>query len=148
MHIELIITLLCVSLLYFVFLATRKKSSKLFFVGPRSTGKTLALLSLIGLENKTVTTLSSHRIMYKNVEIFEVVPDDQVVDFAKKFGLNKDDKFIFFLKNLEELESFPDLKEFDITFVMWKKTAEAPRKNIIYLEESREKLRDLIVKIN
>lgn len=148
MHIELLITVLCVTLVYILFLATRKKNSKLFFVGPRSTGKTLALLSLLGLENKTVTTLSNHRIMYKNVEIFEVVPEDQAVDFAKKFRLNTEDKFIFFLKNMEELDSFPDLTEFDITFVMWKKTTEKAKKNVVYLEESREKLRDLIVKLN
>lgn len=143
----ILIAIFCVIFAYVLFLLTKQKNSRICFVGPHSTGKTISLLSLLGAENKTVTTLVDHRIFYKNREIFEIVPNDKTNDFPEKYQLNSNDKFVFFVKNEEEVESFPDCSDFNITFVMWKKTEEKKRKDIVYLEESREKLKNLVLNI-
>ncbi|ELA42021.1 uncharacterized protein VICG_00868 [Vittaforma corneae ATCC 50505] len=147
MPISIIIAILCVIVAYMAFLVMRPKDVRICFVGPHSTGKTVSLLSLLGLDNKTVTTLASHRVIYKNKEIFELVPDESNRDFVDKYQLNPNDKFVFFVKNEEEIDSFPDCSGFDIVFVMWKKTKDKKRKDLIYLDESREKLKDLILKM-
>lgn len=147
MILVIVVTILCLFMAYALFFLFSKKQTRICFVGPHATGKTQAMLSLLGIENKTVTTISNHRIIYKDIEIFELVPDDNVLDFTKKFHLDTENKFIFFVKNLEEIEAFPDCSLFNITFVLWKKTDIKKRKDVVYLEESRENLRDLIIKL-
>lgn len=142
----IIITIFLVAIAYAIFFFTRPKTVRICFVGPHSTGKTVSLLSLLDLNNKTVTTLSNHRILYKNKEIFELVPDESSEDFTRRFHINPDDKFVFFLKNEEELEAFPDCTPFDVTFVLWKKSEEKC-KDVLYLQESSDKLKELISKL-
>lgn len=147
MPISIIIAILCVIAAYMVFLVTRPRAVRICFVGPHSTGKTASLLSLLGLDNKTVTTLASHKVIYNNKEIFEIVPDESSKDFAEKYQLNASDKFVFFVKNEEEMDSFPDCSAFDIVFVMWKRTDDKKRKDVVYLDESRERLKELVAKM-
>lgn len=144
MLIEILVTFLLVILVFLIYLARKPKQSKLYFVGPHSTGKTAAMLCLSGLESKTVTTLVDHKTLYKDKEITELVPYDDTNDFIKKFRLNEHDIFIFFVKNEQELESFPDLSNFKIKFVMWIKNDEKNNKNIVYLDESKENLINLM----
>lgn len=144
--IPILITICLVLLGYAVFFFTRPKTVRICFVGPHSTGKTVSLLSLLNLNNKTVTTLSNHRILYKNKEIFELIPDDSSEDFIRKFHINPEDKFVFFLKNEEELEAFPDCSPFDVTFVLWKKSEEKSRE-VLYLQEDSDRLKELISKL-
>ena len=80
----------------------------------------------------------------KNKEITELVPNDSTNEFEKKFRLNNQDTFVFFIKNEQEYDSFPELSETKIKFVMWKKTNDKSHKNIIYLDESRDNLIKLI----
>lgn len=144
----LILVALLVILITYIFVKNiRKPNKKIFFVGPHNTGKTTSILQLLGLSKSTVTTLSNHSIIYKGREITELVPDDETHDFLKKFSLNLDDTYIFFVKNEEEMNDFPDCTPFKVKFVMWKKVENKQRKDIIYLDETREKLIDLILKI-
>lgn len=144
MLIPILVSILLILLVFLLFMARRPRQSVLYFTGPHSTGKTAAILCLLGIPNKTVTTLSDHRIFFKNKEIIEIVPDDNTNEFIKKFRLNKQDKFVFFVKNEQEFESFPDLSIFNISFVLWEKTEERNNKRLFYLNESREKLENLV----
>lgn len=146
MHPSVPITISCAIISYIIFRLTRPKTTRICFVGPHSTGKTRALLSLLALTNSTVATLSNHKVLYKDKEVFEIVPNERKSDFAERYGLNASDKFVFFLKNEEEMETFPDCKDFNMTFVMWKKS-DKERKGVVYLDESRENLRNLVIKL-
>lgn len=139
--------LLIVVLTYIILKYFRKTKKRIYFVGPHGTGKTASILDLLGLSKSTVTTLSNHSIVYKGREITELVPDDDTHDFLKKFSLNTSDNYIFFIKNEEEVNEFPDCTPFKVKFVMWKKVENKLRKDIIYLDESRERLIDLILKV-
>lgn len=146
----LILVLLAVLVVVFVRYLVRnvkRPASKICFVGPHGTGKTVSILNLLGLSNRTVTTLADHKILYNGREIVELVPDNSTQDFLRKFHLTSDDKFVFFVKNEEEMDAFPDCSPFNVVFVMWKKTENRSRNDLVYLGESREKLRDLVLKL-
>lgn len=143
----LIFISLVVIILASFFLGRLKKSPKIiFFVGPHGTGKTLSMLNLLDLPNKTVTTTVNHKIIYKNKEIYELVPSDDITDFFRKFHITADDNFVFFVKNEEEIDTFPDCSPFQITFVIWKKVDKKSRKDLVYLDESKEKLKDFLAR--
>lgn len=145
MLLQIIVSVFCVSICILLYSRFKRSHPKIFFIGPHGTGKTSSILSLLGLTNKTVTTLSNHRVIYKNREIIELVPDDETMDFMSKFHLNTSDTYVFFVKNEEEIDEFPDVSPFKIKFVLWKKMEVKNRKDLIYLEESSKNLRDLIV---
>lgn len=126
---------------------TWRQTAKIYFVGPHGTGKTVSILSLLGLSSETVTTLSDHKVLYNNREIVELIPDDTTQDFIRRFHLNSDDRFVFFVKNEEEMDAFSDCSPFNVTFVMWKKTESKSRSDLVYLEESQERLRDLVLRL-
>ena len=97
MLVEILITSLLVIFAILIYLIRKPNNSKIYFVGPHSTGKTESLLSLNNIESKTVTTLADHKIIFKNKEITELVPNDSTNEFEKKFRLNNQDTFVFFI---------------------------------------------------
>lgn len=147
MLIEFLITSLLLIFAIALCMFRTPKLSKIYFVGPHSTGKTEALLKIAGSDNKTVTTLVDHKVLFKGKELVELIPNDDTNDFIKKFRLNQHDAFIFFIKNEQELSSFPDLTNFKIKFAMWKKASDKTDQNVIYLDESRDNLLNLINKM-
>lgn len=128
--------------------SSKKRTKKVYFVGPHCSGKTLSIAKLMNIPNKTVTTLSDSRVLINSTEVIECVQNDFTQDFVSKFHINSLDRFIFFVKNEEEMRLFPDLSGFDVKFVMWKKTEQKKESeknpNIIYLQESVDKLIPLI----
>lgn len=147
MLVLVLVTILIIILVRFLIRSIKRPAPRIYFVGPHGAGKTASILSLLGFSNNTVTTLSDHKVLYNGREIVELVPDDSTQDFLRKFHLNSDDRFVFFVKNEEEMDVFPDCSPFHVTFAMWKKTGSKPRGDLVYLEESREKLRDLVLKL-
>lgn len=150
------------TILIFGRLIHRKRchNKKVYFVGPRQTGKTTAINAMladnsdevIGVKDRTVPTTKSHRVTFKvksssilrtinNFEIIEKHDFVNIKDF-KHFSINTRDKYIFFIKNSDE--TYPALSGFDVTFVMWKKDKEESNKNIVYLQEDATKLFELI----
>lgn len=144
MLVPILVTVLIGVITLVIFLMRSSQAKQIFFVGPHSTGKTEAILALQGLSNSTVTTLASHKIILKDMEVYEIVPKDTEEAFIEKFGLNKEDSFVFFLKNAEEIEEFPDLSGIQVEFVIWKKNVNKNNKNVIYLEESKDNLIKLL----
>lgn len=144
MLIPIVVTIALIILVILIYLIRKPTQSRICFVGPHCSGKTSAMLSLAGIPNKTVTTLADHQIVFKNKEILEIVPDDSTNDFIKKFRLSEGETYVFFVKNEEEFESFPDLSGFKIIFVLWQKEDEKTGKNLTYLDESKEKLAQLL----
>ncbi|KAL6120321.1 hypothetical protein NUSPORA_02963 [Nucleospora cyclopteri] len=128
----------------------KMKVKRVFFVGPRGTGKTSAICDIL-LNNvpseqmepvmRMVPTLEQHTAKINNLEIVECTATDDKNDL-KKFHINGRDKFIFFVKNEDEV--FPALDGFDVHFVIWKKMKEHHRKDLTYLDESGVKLIDLL----
>lgn len=147
MLVLVLVAILVIVLARLLVRARWQSTAKIYFVGPHGSGKTVSILNLLGFSSETVTTLSDHRVLYNNKEIVELVPDGATQDFLRKFHINADDKFVFFVKNEEEMDAFPDCSPFNVTFVMWRKTESRSRSDLVYLEESREKLRDLVLKL-
>jgi len=142
---KIVFTALLVIIIVSILVKGLKRAPKpVYFVGPHGSGKTVSILSLQSLPNKTVTTTINHKIFYKNREIYELVPDDSAQDFFRKFHINPDGNYVFFVKNEEELDSFPDCSPYNITFVIWKKVETKSRKDLIYLDESPEQLKKVI----
>lgn len=139
-----------IAILFSLFLFWMRRSSHrhVCFVGPHASGKTTALLKLADLDNKTVTSLRNFTVRLKNVDISEIVPNESAIDFTTRFSINPFDRFIFFIKNEEEMKFFPDCSVFDITFVMWFKDTESARseQDVIYLDENPDELKSLILK--
>ena len=123
---------------------------KIFFVGPRSSGKTTAIKGILKQKgedkgiDKTVPTTAKHVAKLNDLEIIEKQQNEGSDDISK-FAINGRDKYIFFLR--DDDTEYPALAGFDVTFVLWKKTQQKMRKNIIYLEEDASKLIELIYKI-
>lgn len=129
---------------WMVMLQRRTPARRIHFVGPHCAGKTEATARLLGLPNRTVPTLGSHTTRLGQTEIVECVQDDLTPDFVNRFHINGTDRFIFFVKNEEEMRLFPDLTGFDVRFVMWKKMDEKKNTNLIYLDESVNNLLPLL----
>ncbi|OQS54451.1 hypothetical protein EHP00_1312 [Ecytonucleospora hepatopenaei] len=149
----------------FVKFSRKKKCRKIFFVGPRKTGKTTAINAMldesgenyIGMKKKTVPTRKDHRVVFKpkktfnfittlnNFEIIEKHQKDDEDDI-KKFSINSTDKYIFFIKDDQEV--YPALAGFDVTFVKWQKCSDHKNKYVTYLEENPMKLFELIYEVS
>lgn len=129
-----------------------QRRKKVYFVGPRSSGKTTAICKILMNSNnkeiktikRTVPTLETSHTILNDLEIVEVKQSEDD-DPVTKFSINCTDKFIFFIKNNDDI--YPELNGFDVTFVIWLKTANHTRKDIIYLDENPKKLIELIYKI-
>lgn len=143
MLLTLIVTAL--ALLFAILLRIRRRRhKKIYFIGPHCSGKTSSIVKLLNLPNNTVSTLCTHRTIVGNTEIIELVQNDLSKDFINKFHINGIDQFIFFVKNEEELDYFPNLDGFDVKFVKWLKSESKSRKNLIYLDEDPKRLRSLL----
>lgn len=117
-------------------LFTRRSTRAIKFVGPRGTGKTRTLNALIGIKGKTVPTLETYKVVYKNIVIYDVV--QRGGDFLERYGI--DDPlmtYFFFLGNVDGMAELPETKGFDIRFVCCKQDdcKKALGKNIIVLDE-------------
>ncbi|KAI5179496.1 hypothetical protein PAEPH01_2668 [Pancytospora epiphaga] len=121
-----------------------RRGKRVYFVGPHCSGKTESIVRLLSLDNRTVPTIGSHTTMLHGVEVVDCAPNDLSRDFVNKFNINNIDRFIFFVKNEEEMSFFPDLSEFDVKFVMWKKADKKDNPRLIYLDESPNKILSLI----
>lgn len=129
-----------------------QRRKKVYFVGPRSSGKTTAICKILMNSNnkkiktikRTVPTLETSHTILNDLEIVEVKQSEDD-DPVTKFSINGTDKFIFFIRNNDDV--YPELKGFDVTFVIWPKTINHIRKDIIYLDENPKKLIELIYKI-
>lgn len=128
--------------------ATARK--RVYFVGPHCSGKTESIASILALKNPTVPSLSPHTVVANGVEIVDTVQKNLSYDFINKFHINTVDTFLFFVKNEEEMGSFPDLEPFKVKFVMWRRPKNSSKErvsNLVYLEESPDKLVKLIDEI-
>ncbi|KAI4292450.1 hypothetical protein PAPHI01_1724 [Pancytospora philotis] len=122
----------------------RKSHRRVYFVGPHCSGKTESIARLLGLGNPTVSSLTSNSFVVGRTEIVECLQDNLSQDFVNKFHINPIDKFVFFVKNEEEMGFFPDLTGFDICFVMWRKCPNKISTQLVYLDEDHSKLAALI----
>lgn len=146
----ILLTILSGLLLHRIIKRTKVQKRRIYFVGPRSTGKTTAICSILLHVNdkkirqikRTVPSRETHLTTINNLEIVEVQQSEEENDI-KKFSINGRDRFIFFMKSSGE-ETYPSLSGFDVTFVVWKKTAQKTRKDIVYLEEDPMKIIELI----
>lgn len=130
--------------LWLILSYNQRPARRIHFVGPHCAGKTEATARLLGLPNRTVPTLGSHTTRVGQTEIVECVQDDLTPDFVNRFHINGTDRFIFFVKNEEEMRLFPDLTGFDVKFVMWRKMPEKKSTNLTYLDESVSNLLPLL----
>ncbi|AFN83689.1 hypothetical protein EROM_090720 [Encephalitozoon romaleae SJ-2008] len=117
-------------------LFTRRSTKAIKFVGPRGTGKTRTLNALMGINGKTVPTLETYKVTYKNMVVYDVVQRDG--DFFERYGI--DDPLVtyfFFLGSVDDLAELPETKGFDIRFVCCKQDdcKKALGKNIIVLDK-------------
>ncbi|KAI5152049.1 hypothetical protein ENBRE01_2529 [Enteropsectra breve] len=135
-------------LAYLVF--AHKKSprkQRFFFTGPRCSGKTEALVALLGMESKTVSSLQGHSTILPGGKILvtELIEDTHSTDFLARFHINDKEQFVYFIKNTEEIEDIPDLSGLKVKLVYWKKySGDYKSKRVHYLEESKDSLLNLL----
>ena len=145
--IGIIVALLLVGLSTAFFFLSRKHSrvSRVLFVGPRGSGKTEAIARLLNKPNETLPTLGTHKYRYNGVEI-EEVPPVKSPEFFHSFGFGVDARNIFFVRNIQEVQDYPDVDGLDVTYVLWKRQAPPAEKipNIVLLDESSAKLAALL----
>lgn len=129
-----------------VLFTTRRggRKPKVKFIGPHCSGKTSAIFRLCGIDGSTVPTLGQHSYMYDGLEIVEC-PPSEASDFFIRFHIEPGSRHVFFVKNEEDLQHFPDLTGYNIVFVTWRRM-EGSRgaKNQVCLDESADKLRQLV----
>ncbi|WUR04433.1 putative ADP-ribosylation factor-related (ARF) [Vairimorpha necatrix] len=136
MIIEIFVSLLIFILSYKLFLRLKPTNlnKNILFTGYRQTGKTLTINSLINEKYKTVPTLDSYTVNYKDLQIREQV-------YNEKDLFDKSSKILFFIRNNKDMENltkkFRDCK--NIKFVMYKKSNDKI-KNVLYLEEEPNKI--------
>lgn len=136
---EMILTILTILLTLglVICILNRKKTKVVKFIGPRGTGKTATLNALTGVDNKTVPTLESYSVLYKGITIYDIIERDGA--FFERYGVgDRSALYFFFVKNIKDMDGFPDTKGFDMKFVYYGSlnTANASKKNLIVLNEN------------
>ncbi|KAG5858561.1 hypothetical protein KMI_14g19450 [Encephalitozoon hellem] len=136
MFLLLFIIVLAILIRIATHLFARKGTRTIKFVGPRGAGKTRTLNALIGINGKTVPTLETYKVMYKDVVIHDVVQKDG--DFCKRYGIDDPSAaYFFFLRNSDDLSKLQDLRGFDIKLVSCGPHDQEKTlgKNVIFLDE-------------
>ncbi|EQB60306.1 hypothetical protein NAPIS_ORF02136 [Vairimorpha apis BRL 01] len=127
------IGLIIVLTIIFILLRKKAKTKKIIFIGLRSSGKTKVINYLEKVSCKTVPTLKAYEIKYKGIDIREEL-------YHKDYIFTKEYKYIFFLKNEDEIFA---LKDYNITFVMFK-TSNRIINNITYFNDDPSYIEKLL----
>lgn len=99
-----------------VYLLSKRKPKTVRFVGPRGTGKTATTNALAGIESRTVPTLESYKITYNGVTVHDII--EKSGDFLERYSIDDPEAiYFFFLKNIKDMDVFPETKGFNIKFV-------------------------------
>ncbi len=142
----ILIAILIVLITVFSIGKSSKRSKEVFFVGPHCSGKTEAIVAMLGLDISTVPSLISHSVIVDGVKITEIPQRNDKKEFIDKFRIEEKKQYVFFIKNEEEFENFPVLRDFNVKFVFWRKESRKTNKDIFYLDESPNKLKEFIRK--
>lgn len=138
------------AILYIIYKNIRKPKKHIFFVGPRSTGKTSTLYYLLNKkEVETVPSLEDFEVTYKNYIIHDVI-EKKGKTFNDIYSIKTDDKYFFFFRNNDQLIDYE--KGYDVTFVFTGKSKKCDLRNemrhkLVCLEDEPERMRKLIEKV-
>ncbi|ADM12265.1 uncharacterized protein Eint_091370 [Encephalitozoon intestinalis ATCC 50506] len=97
-------------------LITRRGPRVIKFVGPRGAGKTKTLNALMGIHGRTVPTLESYKVIYKGMEIHDVIPKDG--SFFERYGIDDPSAtYFFFLRSMDDSYGIPGAKGLNVRLV-------------------------------
>lgn len=133
-------------LLLLVYYRRRQKCSRTCLIIYPSTDSAKSPSSFKNLFKVRSNINSNYSLCNGNVkkEIIEITMNKNISDALINYKLDCRDTLFIFIKNQKQAELFPNLAPFKATLLFWEKTESKICKNLVYLEESIEKLRDLI----
>jgi len=140
----IIFTIIIAAIIILIIAVRPRRNTKVYFIGPRSSGKTSAIIKLMGSECKTVPTISTHSIVLGNRTIIELPENRNSQNFQIRYGIVPGEKYIFFMR--EEDEEVPKQPGMKIQFVKWRGQANETKgdDDVVYLEESVDRLKQLL----
>lgn len=137
----ILILILTLPVLFILFKIIRKDPKRICFVywhNPDPLGS--SFVSLLKFFNSE----KNRKLNSKSKEILELKVDSSIISNLIDHRISAKDILYIFIKNEQELELIPSLAPFKTKFLIWEKSTEKSCKNLIYIDESIEKLKQMI----